>query len=245
MRQIRDNFWKVGRKVFIFVPLLETEIKGKHHVFFWRCEAQVKHEQIFNMSFFIRRRGQGTLNSVAQWLTEYVFNSTVCSKKYRWQINIHIFTYSHNTYSHIYEKQSLMKCYLYYIWYALVFSFLANKTNSGPDPLTDGSQHDVWKTRLYLIPQFYFFFSLYPLTPRESSLAKIETLTPFTPFHLFLVLHSRVQHRCPSCLPPHRPVPQTLWTTGIYTPSFLQMGKRLICHWCFADHDSWGDFFPQ
>lgn len=36
-----------------------------------------------------------------------------------------------------------MKYYLYYRQYTLVSSILANKTNSGLDPLTDDSQHNV------------------------------------------------------------------------------------------------------
>lgn len=80
-----------------------------------------------------------------------------------------------------------MKYYLYYKQYTLVCSLLAHKTNSGLDLLTDCSQHSVWKTKLALIPQFFPFSSLYPSTPRQTSLVKIEELTLITPSSLFYI----------------------------------------------------------
>lgn len=62
-----------------------------------------------------------------------------------------------------------MKYYLCYRQYTLISSILGNKTNSGLDQLTDGSQRDVWKTKLYLIPQ-YFPCPLFIPQPQEKQL---------------------------------------------------------------------------
>ena len=76
VRQGRDNFWNLGSKIFFSVLWLGTGIKRKLGVLFWRYEVQVKNEQkIFNrQSFPGRRRGQGTLTTVAQ--THFLWQTT-------------------------------------------------------------------------------------------------------------------------------------------------------------------------
>ena len=76
VRQGRDNFWNLGSKIFFSVLWVGTGIKRKLGVLFWRYEVQVKNEQkIFNrQSFPGRRRGQGTLTTVAQ--THFLWQTT-------------------------------------------------------------------------------------------------------------------------------------------------------------------------